>query len=216
MIWDIVLFNLIEAHVELKHLRDKIVACMKPDASDERREFIEFAFMMRMEHAYHNVNTAWNCRHQDEQRAIRCSQEDFDAWEKFPLEFKDLWLPPSRCRGKAREPYNGRMFLSLPRINLDEAVFAIEGICCGIFRLLGKEIPEGFLREHRPESIMPMTEDEFRIQIRHLYICMNCAWNERKIDMAGDFTVSAAAVRRRCCFPRAFGGLWPSGTAHSR
>ena len=44
MIWDVILGNIIEASVELEKLRDRILACLKPDAEDERREFIEFSF----------------------------------------------------------------------------------------------------------------------------------------------------------------------------
>ena len=47
MIWDIILSNLIEASTELEELRDRILACLKPDAEEERRGFIEFSFLCR-------------------------------------------------------------------------------------------------------------------------------------------------------------------------
>ena len=125
------------------------------------------------------------------------------------IECKDLWLPPSRCRGKAREVCHWQMFLALPRINLDEAAFTMDGICDGIFRLLGKNLPKHLCRRRVPKSVEPMTEEEFVVQMRHLYICMNRAWNERKVNLAGDIAQSPVAVRRHSCFPRAFSRLWP-------
>ena len=210
MIWDIILSNLIEASVELEELRDRILACLKPDAEEARRDFIEFSFFVSMEHAYHHVNFAWNCRHQDRERAIQCAREDYKSWEKFPLEFKDLWLSPSRCRGKAREVHRGRMYLTLPRINLDEAIFTIDGMCDGIFRLLGRNIPKHLCRRRLPKSVKPITEGEFSERMRHLYICMNRAWNERKVNLAGDIASSMSVVRRHSCFPRAFINLRPT------
>ena len=210
MIWDVMLSNLIEASAELEELRNRILACLEPDAEEERREFIEFSFFVLMEHAYHHVNFAWNCRYQDRDRAIRCATKDYRAWEKFPHEFKDLWLPSSRCRGKAREVFRGRMYLTLTRINLDEAIFTIDGICDGIFRLLGRNMPKHVCRRRLPKSVKPITDEEFAEQMRHLYICMNRAWNERKVNLAREAPSSPSAIRRHSCFPRAFSNLWPT------
>ena len=135
--------------------------------------------------------------------------KDYKAWEKFPLEFKDLWLPQSRCRGKAREVRRGRMYLILPRINLDEAIFTIDGICDGIFCLLGRNIPKHLCRRRLSKSVKPITEAEFSNRMRHLYISMNRGWNERKVNLAGDIASSMAVVRRHACFPRAFSKFWP-------
>lgn len=214
MIWNIVLGNLREASGELESLRDRIVAVMKSEPKwDNLEGFSEFAFFVSMEHAYHHVNWAWNCRHKDEQRAIKCAFADFYAWEKFPADFKEFWPAPSRCRGKAREPSNGRLYLMLPRIALDEAMFTIDGICCGIFKLLGEEIPEGFLKGRNPKTVEPVTEEDFKIEMRHLYSCMNCAWNERKVDLAGELSGSMTTIRRHSCYPRAFRRLWPGETS---
>ena len=91
------------------------------------------------------------------------------------IEFKDLWLPPSRCRGKAREVCHWQMFLASPRINSNEAAFTIDGICDGIFRLFGKNIPKHLCGRRVSKSVALMTEEVFAVQMRHLYICMNRA-----------------------------------------
>jgi len=210
MIWKVIFFNIREAGGELVSLRDRIVDTLQglPDECG-RGSFYEFPFFVSMEHAYHHVNWAWNCRHQDEQRAIRCDMADFEAWEKFPTDFKEFWPAPSRCRGKAREPFDGKLYLMLPRIALDEAVLTIHDIYCGICKLLGEPIPEDLLGGRDPKTIAPMTEEDFTVHMRHLYACMNRAWNERKIDPARTISGSMTNIRRHSCYPRAFSRLWP-------
>ena len=123
---------------------------------------------------------------------------------------KDLWLPSLRCRGKAREVFQGRMYLTLPRINLDEAIFTLDGMCDSIFRLLGRNIPKHLCRRRLPKSVKPITEGEFSERMLHLYICMNRARNERNVNLAGDIASSMSEVRRHSCFPRAFINLRPT------
>jgi len=210
MIWNIIFPNIREACGELERLRDRIVAESKSSRySGGHKGIREYEFFVSMEHAYHHVNWAWNCRHQDEQRVIRCDQADFEAWEKFPSDFKEFWPAPSRCRGKAREPFGGQIHLMLPRIALDEAIFTILDIYCGISELLGERIPDGLLCGRVPDTIEPMTEENFTVQMRHLYACMNRAWNERKIDLARQISGSTTNVRRHSCYPRAFSRFWP-------
>jgi hypothetical protein len=47
-------------------------------------------FSVAMRHLYHHLNTAWNARDASAERAAMCSEEDFNAWRKFP---EDLLLP---------------------------------------------------------------------------------------------------------------------------
>jgi hypothetical protein len=195
------LFHLVEAHSELWMLREEIGTAMKHRHDAEK--FNECLFCVRMEEAYHHVNTAWNCRHVAERRVWRCSMADFMSWEKLPFEFKDLWLPPSRCRGKARKVINGRLYLTLPRIHIGKAMSAIDGI----FRSLGTD--RCLTRDGKWKIPKPMTEEAFAAHMRHLYICMNRAWNERKDDSEEARVLSESAVRRHSCFPRAFSSLWP-------
>lgn len=202
MTWNPMMFHLVEAYSELSMLREAIGTAMKH--KHDTKEFNECLFYVRMEEAYHHVNTAWNCRHIDERRVWRCTEDDFRAWEKFPLDFKDLWLPPSRCRGKAHEVINGQLYFNLPQLHVGKALAAIDGI----FSSLGTD---GLLpKDGKWRILMPMTEDAFAVHMRILYICMNRAWNERKVDSDGDYAPSATALRRHSCFPRAFSDLWPS------
>ena len=202
MTWNPMLYHLVEAHFELSRLRKD--SCTAMNHKHDADEFDECRLYFGMEEAYHHVNTAWNCRHVAERRVWRCSEDDFREWEKFPLEFKGLWMPPSRCCGKAREVIGGRLYLTLPRLHIGKAMSAIDGIFCS----LGTDrcLPE----DGKWKILKPMTEDEFAAQMRHLYIAMNRAWSERKANGAGNYAPSATTLRRHCCFPRAFSGLWPS------
>ena len=201
MTWNPMLFHLLEAHSALENVRDQIDATMKHGYDAE--EFDGGRFYVWMEEAYHHVNTAWNCRHIAERRVWKCAWDDFRAWEKFPLEFNDLWLPPSRCRGKARKVFNWRLYPALSRLHVGKAMSAIDGI----FSSLGTEMC--IHRGAKWKILHPMTEEAFAAHLRHLYICMNRAWNERKVDSDGDYAPSATALRRHGCFPRAFSDLWP-------
>lgn len=213
MIWNVMLRNLCEAHSELEKLRDRILAQLHPDSALARKlkrfervmggPFIEFSFFVSLEHAYHHVNWAWNCRNKDEQRAIKCAWRDYLAWEKFPKEFKEFWPPPSRCRGKPRETINGRMSLTLSRIAIDEAISTIEKI----FSLVGRHV--SFKSDYELTYLSPEIDEAYTVQMRHLYSCMNRAWNQRKVTCAGDSAPSAASARRHSYFPRVFVDFWP-------
>ena len=206
--------NLCEAHSELKKLRDRVFAQLYPDSALARKlkrfervmggSFDERSFFISLEHAYHHVNWAWNCRNKDEQRAIKCAWRDYLAWEKFPKEFKEFWPPPSRCQSKPREPYNGKMSLTLSRIALDDALFTIEEI----FRLVGRR-HVSFVSDYELKNLRPKVKEKFANQMCHLYVCLNRAWNQRKVNRVGGIVTSAAALRRHSYFPRAFVDLWP-------
>jgi len=47
-------------------------------------DYSEIDLQIAMEHLYNHLNTAWNSRDVDPDRAARCSEEDFYAWRDFP------------------------------------------------------------------------------------------------------------------------------------
>lgn len=48
----------------------------------------EIDFEIKMEHAYHHLNFAWNIRHIAAKRASECAAEDFNQWSKYPEELE--------------------------------------------------------------------------------------------------------------------------------
>ena len=70
-----VLFHLREASEELTRTISEIE--MHPG-------YRTAEFRVAMEHLYHHLNTGWNARDAAAERVSDCSQEDFDAWRKFP------------------------------------------------------------------------------------------------------------------------------------
>jgi len=72
-----VLFHLREAATEL----DSIIREIQDDPS-----YGYGAFSVDMAHLYHHLNTAWNSKAESAERVKLCSQEDFDAWRRFPLD----------------------------------------------------------------------------------------------------------------------------------
>ena len=72
---DWVLFHLREAHEELTRTITAI---------ETHPQFDEVVFEIAMGHLYNHLNTAWNSRNVDDERAAKCSDEDFYAWRAFP------------------------------------------------------------------------------------------------------------------------------------
>ena len=68
------------------------------DAGGQIEEIIELAeagdqdepdFRIKMEHAYHHLNFAWNIRRRGSKRASKCAKKDFNEWSKFPLDVEE-------------------------------------------------------------------------------------------------------------------------------
>ena len=109
--WKPILSNLTEANGELRNLlwrlhylvfRELPEDCPKhADASyvawyarqEERHPFAEGRLFVSLEHAYHHLNWAWNCRHTPEERVWHFADRDADRWDKFPdtADFAGLW-----------------------------------------------------------------------------------------------------------------------------
>ena len=78
----VVLFHLREGKEEL----DRTIAEIARESDYGYGEF-----QVAMSHIYHHLNTAWNGRDASIEQFSECSQQDFDAWKKFPPN-SDLFL----------------------------------------------------------------------------------------------------------------------------
>ena len=75
---DNVLYNIRDAREELQRI-EKLL-------EDENVSEIELQALL--EHAYHHLNFAWNCRHVSDNRYKNLSDEDFNEWSKFPKDIE--------------------------------------------------------------------------------------------------------------------------------
>lgn len=67
------------------HLKEALEELQRTAASVESDlDYGDLEFSLAMEHIYHHLNTAWNARGASDQRARECTQEDFEAWRRFP------------------------------------------------------------------------------------------------------------------------------------
>jgi len=76
--WDFILYNLRDVREQI----DEIVKLAEAGDLDE------MDFELKMEHAYHHLNFAWNIRHAPPDRASQCVAEDFNEWSKFPSDLE--------------------------------------------------------------------------------------------------------------------------------
>ena len=112
--WKPILFNLTEARGEIRDIhcrlhflqfgelpeeeepspgdaRDaKYIAYL--ERQEKRNPFTESSLFCDLEHAYHHLNWAWNCRRTPEERVWHFTDSDADRWNRFPdtAAFADL------------------------------------------------------------------------------------------------------------------------------
>lgn len=230
MIWKVILCNLVEAHGDLRELRAwlhwldtgrpvKGWSKESTERSAKKGHIRPGIIAVMIEHIYHHLNWAWNCRNADEARAIRCDNRDFRRWGKFPKEWPELWLPPNSCKKpipKWRSPdYRWRMLdhVTMMRISIDEAEYTLGLLIDCVMLRIGDDLPNGWKRvEPYPKNASPITESDFSDMMRHLYISMNEAWHRRKLKLSNakrGLQNSRRAMRESICFPREFKALWP-------
>lgn len=76
--WEIILSNINDAREQLEEI-EKLI---------EEKKLSEVAFQIKLEHAFHHLNFAWNIRHLPSKSYRKMSDEDFNEWSKFPEEIE--------------------------------------------------------------------------------------------------------------------------------
>ena len=216
--WNVVLFNLCEANGDLRELCAVTAYLEEGKAPAEWEEFIEGRarkrgfrpgwFEVTMEHVYHHVNYAWNCRHAGAERAAHCAMRDFNRWEKFPKDWPELWPSPEQWKGKwpkGRWAEHGwRTVRAAMRPEFEAAEDALGLLIDGVFLRLGDDLDP---RRRRPEKLREdawaVTEQDFGVLIRRFYEHFNAAWNARRCRKP------SAGKRRSSLFPREMARFWP-------
>lgn len=218
--WNVVLFNLCEAHWDARALcavSAYLAEGKAPAGWEERIEWrkgrLGFGpgwFEVTMEHVYHHVNYAWNCRHAGAERAIKCSMRDFNRWEKFPKDWPELWPSPERWEGrwpKGQWADHGwrTVRAAAMRPEFEEAEDALGLLVDGVFLRLGDGLDPA---RRRPERLRAdawaVSEEDFGALVRRFYCHFNAAWNVRRCRKAG------GGGRDRWLFPREMARFWPA------
>ena len=77
--WTLIAYNLAEAREQLEAIEAQVKAGNPPG---------EIEFQIKLEHACHHLNFAWNVRRQPTEKYTNLSRKDFNRWSKFPKVMK--------------------------------------------------------------------------------------------------------------------------------
>lgn len=76
---EIILYNLRDVREQI----DEIIRLAETEDLDK------INFQVKMEHAYHHLNCAWNVRQIGTKRYAKCTKKDFNEWSKFPRDLDE-------------------------------------------------------------------------------------------------------------------------------
>ena len=222
--WKPILFNLTEAHGEIRGLhcrshflqfgelpeeeepspgdvRDaKYIAYL--ERQEQRNPFNEATLFYGLEHAYHHLNWAWNCRRTPEERVWHFTDRDADRWNRFPdtAAFADLWPSDRTVKGHVDDLRRRKVSLTPVRVFLQTAQRKLDILCYLVAKVLREEWgrPKGL----KPGiGAQPLTEKDFARRMHCIYVELNMAWNSR-VDKT--FATGLRAIGRRRLFPSIF------------
>ena len=225
--WKPILFNLTEARGEIRDIHCRLHFLQfgelpeeeEPSPGDDsdakyiaylerqekRNPFTESSLFCDLEHAYHHLNWAWNCRRTPEERAWHFTDSDADRWNRFPdtAAFADLWPSDRSVKGR-RHHYVGvgrrKVSLQVVRIHMQMAFAKLNSLGYLVAKRAGEDWP-------RPKGLrpgvedQPFTEKDFTRRMHRIYSTLNMAWNSR---MDKTFVVGVRAIDRRRRFSPAF------------
>lgn len=175
------------------------------ERQEKRNPFTESALFCALEHAYHHLNWAWNCRRTPEERVWHFTDSDADRWNRFPdtAAFADLWPSDRSVKGR-RHHYVGvgrrKVSLKVVRIHMQMAFAKLNSLGYLVAKRAGEDWP-------RPKGLrpgvedQPFTEKDFTRRMHRIYSTLNMAWNSR---MDKTFVIGARAIDRRRRFSPAF------------
>ena len=175
---------------------------------EERHPFAEGGLFVSLEHAYHHLNWAWNCRRTPESRVWHFAESDAKRWTCFPdtTDFADLW-PLDRTVKVAKDDagfigsrkkiclFPLRPEIELAQRKLDNLCRFVERECFGEENVVS---PKGM-----PADVWqrPLTEKEFALRMHRIYDRLNTAWNCRRRE---NYPKGSRAIQLCRCFSAAF------------
>ena len=155
-----------------------------------------------LDHAYHHINFAWNCRRAPEERVRACADADFVRWSRFPTgaPFLDLQPLPRRAKGPPREA-------GLALVRPTCILHACAQLAVRHLRLLhdmataaAGEAPPPIQKPTRPPPEL-FTEETFGRSLHRIYRDINTLWSCRR---HADAAVTRRTHLRRARFPWVF------------
>ncbi len=155
-----------------------------------------------LDHAYHHLNFAWNCRRAPEERVRACADADFVRWSRFPTgaPFLDLQPLPRRAKGPPRE---AGLALVRPTCILHAyAQLAVRHL--GRLRDMATAAAgEGSIVGCKPAvpPPEPFTEETFGRHLHRIYRDLDTLWSCRR---RADISVTRRTHLRRARFPWVF------------
>ena len=168
---------------------------------EERNPLDELTLFISLEHVYHLLNWAWNCRRTPEERVRRCADNNASKWTRFPdaAVFADLWPQNGEVKGRM-DQLRGKVSLMPARIFLQMARRKLNILCYLVAKELGEDWtrPKGLYPEI---GAQPLAEKDFARRMHRVYVVLNMAWNSRKDKT---FATSKCAIARRRLFPSIF------------
>jgi hypothetical protein len=172
------------------------------DRLAERLPLTDCDLFYSLDHAYHHLNFAWNCRRATEERARACATADFVRWSRFPkgAPFLDLQPLPRRAKGPPRE---AGIALVRPSCSLHAHVqMAVRdlGLLCNMATVAVEE--GGSLGQKAGVGAAEgFCEESFGRRLHRVYGDMNMVWGSRR---NGERAVARRTCRRWMRFPWVF------------
>ena len=208
--------NLVEALGELEELwaRIQIATFGKILAKDleprkayadwlaKRLPLTDSDLFYSLDHAYHHLNFAWNCRRAPEERVRACAAADFVRWSRFPTDapFLDLQPLPRRAKGPPREV--GIALVRPSDILHAHVQMAVRHL--SILRDMATVAAgKNSVLRYKPEAPPPepFTEETFGRHLHRIYRDMDTLWSCRR---HADISVTRRTHLRRARFPWVF------------
>ena len=165
----------------------------------KRLPLTDSALFYSLDHAYHHVNFAWNCRRAPEERVRACAAADFVRWSRFPTgaPFLDLQPLPRRTKGPPREA-------GLALVRPITILHAYAQLAVRHLRLLHDMATVAAGEAPPPPTLPPpepFTEETFARSRHRIYRDMNTLWSCRR---RADVAVTRQTHLRRARFPWVF------------
>ncbi len=91
---EIILYNIKEAREQLEEIENDIA---------QKKVLSEIELQIKLEHAYHHLNFAWNIRNESSKKYTHLTSSDFNKWSKFPKEMKPSKLGKNIKLGKDKK-----------------------------------------------------------------------------------------------------------------
>ena len=172
------------------------------DRLAERLPLTDCDLFYSLDHAYHHLNFAWNCRRATEERARACATADFVRWSRFPkvAPFLDLQPLPRSAKGPPREV--GIALVRPSDILHAHVQMAVRHL--SILRDMATVAAgKSSALRYKPEAPPPelFTEETFGRHLHRIYRDMDTLWSCRRRT---DVSVTRRTHLRRARFPWVF------------